>query len=107
MTRRIAIWCASIPPQRDQSAALVYWNLVFFYRGLDRRLCVRLIVDEANELRGLDVVDGPGGQMLLGRLLCHIVIVTANGTKQPGGRATLAPRGSERVANPVLPASVG
>jgi hypothetical protein len=30
--------------------------------------------------------------MLLGRLLRHIVIVTANGSKQPRARATLAPR---------------
>jgi len=43
-----------------------------------------LIIDDADELRGrsFDMVDGPRVQMLFGRLLRHIVIVTASGTKQ-------------------------
>src|SRR5215469_939564 len=40
--------------------------------------------------RALDVVDGPGVQMLFGRLLRHIVSVTANGTNQLGPRLPCA-----------------
>ena len=62
-------------------------NLIFLDCLLDRRIGIRLIIDDANELRRrtLDVVDGPGVQRLFGQLLRHIAIVTANGTKQLGG----------------------
>jgi hypothetical protein len=58
---------ASISPLSNQSAALVCRNLELLDRLFDRRLLVRLIVDNANELsrRPADMVDGPGVVALL------------------------------------------
>src|SRR6516162_7361890 len=51
----------TIPPLRDQPAALVWWHIVFLDRTLNGGLFVRRI-DNADQFRGraLDVVDGPG-----------------------------------------------
>ena len=65
---------ASIPALRNQPVALVRRHLIFLDCAGDGGLRVRRIVDDADQLRGraLDVVDGPGIQLLLlGRLLGH------------------------------------
>ena len=47
------------PKQRDQLAALIRWCVIFLDRARDRRLLIRSVVDDADELRGrgFDVVD--------------------------------------------------
>ena len=50
---------SSIPPLRNQPAALIGRHLIFLDRSSDGGLFVRRIVDDADQLRGrpLDVVD--------------------------------------------------
>ena len=52
----------SIPPLRDQPAALVGPHLELFDRLLDRPLGIRHVVHDADEFRGraFEMVDGPG-----------------------------------------------
>jgi hypothetical protein len=64
---------SSIPPLRDQAAALIRRNLELLDRLLDRGLLVWLVIDDAHELgrRPADVVDGPGEVLLFGPALGH------------------------------------
>jgi hypothetical protein len=70
----------SVPPVRDQPAALVSRHVVFLDRLLDRGLLVRSIVDVADELglRPADVVDGPGVGLLAVSTKRAAVMVNGN-----------------------------
>ena len=57
----------SIPPLGDQPASLIFQHLELLDRLLDRALLIELIADDPDQLgrRALEVVDGPGMQIVV------------------------------------------